>query len=115
MGRLWTETKQLSQYASRVDEVAAYNAKNKYRKRGIALTPVKFGIAFTALFLNQVPLCGHHNSIESSSNAQAGALVHVYTDGSVLLAHGGVEMGQGLHVKMVQVAARSLGIAPEQV
>lgn len=55
--------------------------------------PTKFGIAFTALFLNQ-----------------AGALIHVYQDGSVLLSHGGTEMGQGLHTKMIQCAARSLGI-----
>lgn len=57
------------------------------------MVPTKFGIAFTALFLNQ-----------------AGALVHVYSDGSVLLSHGGTEMGQGLHTKMIQCAARALGI-----
>lgn len=57
------------------------------------MVPVKFGIAFTALFLNQ-----------------AGALVHIYTDGSVLLSHGGTEMGQGLHTKMIQCASRALGV-----
>lgn len=57
------------------------------------MVPVKFGISFTALFLNQ-----------------AGALVHIYTDGSVLLSHGGTEMGQGLHTKMIQCASRALGV-----
>lgn len=60
--------------------------ENKYKKRGIALVPVKFGISFTEIFMNQ-----------------AGALVMVYTDGSILLSHGGTEMGQGLHTKMIQV------------
>lgn len=60
--------------------------KNRFRKKGLAIVPTKFGIAFTVLVLNQ-----------------AGALVHIYTDGSVLLSHSGVEMGQGLHTKMIQV------------
>lgn len=60
--------------------------ENRFKKKGLAIVPTKFGIAFTALFLNQ-----------------AGALVHIYTDGSVLISHGGVEMGQGLHTKMIQV------------
>ncbi|KAF2366370.1 Aldehyde oxidase/xanthine dehydrogenase molybdopterin binding [Trinorchestia longiramus] len=64
-----------------------------YRKRGIAIVPTKFGISFTATLLNQ-----------------AGALVMVYKDGSVLLTHGGTEMGQGLHTKMIQVAAKTLGV-----
>ena len=63
-------------------ECEAFNKINKYRKRGITMMPTKFGLAFTARFLNQ-----------------AGALVHVYTDGSVKIAHGGTEMGQGLHTK----------------
>lgn len=62
------------------------------------MVPVKFGIAFTALFLNQ-----------------AGALVHIYTDGSVLLSHGGTEMGQGLHTKMIQCASRALGVPTERI
>ena len=66
--------------------VEAFNAGSRWRKRGLAVTPTKFGIAFTAKFLNQ-----------------AGALVHVYTDGTVLVTHGGVEMGQGLHTKVAQV------------
>ena len=64
----------------------------------MALIPTKFGIAFTALFLNQ-----------------AGALVHIYKDGSVLLTHGGTEMGQGLHTKMLQVASRALNIPVEMI
>jgi xanthine dehydrogenase large subunit len=67
-------------------------------KRGLALTPVKFGISFNLTHLNQ-----------------AGALVHVYTDGSVLVNHGGTEMGQGLHTKVCQVVASTLGISPERV
>lgn len=62
------------------------------------MLPVKFGINFTAKFLNQ-----------------AGALVHVYTDGTVLITHGGTEMGQGLHTKIVQVAAREFGISVDKV
>lgn len=62
------------------------NRENRYKKKGLAIVPTKFGISFSIVFLNQ-----------------AGALVHVYTDGSVLISHGGVEMGQGLHTKMIQV------------
>ena len=67
-------------------------------KKGIALTPVKFGISFTTAFLNQ-----------------AGALVNIYTDGTVLVNHGGTEMGQGLHTKIVQIASSELGISPEHI
>ena len=70
----------------------------RFRKRGIATTTTKFGISFTTKFLNQ-----------------GGALVHVYTDGSVLVTHGGVEMGQGLHTKMCQVAAHALRVPLETV
>ncbi|UWQ17686.1 xanthine dehydrogenase molybdopterin binding subunit [Jannaschia sp. M317] len=79
-------------YAGRRARVAAWNADNGRLKRGIALTPVKFGISFTLTHLNQ-----------------AGALVHVYADGSVHLNHGGTEMGQGLHSKVVQIAASRFG------
>ena len=71
-------------YAARREAVTKFNEKHKWKKRGLALVPTKFGISFTALFLNQ-----------------AGALVHIYHDGSVLVAHGGTEMGQGLHTKYV--------------
>lgn len=79
-------------------EVDAFNAAHPHRKRGLAMTPVKFGISFNFTAFNQ-----------------AGALVHVYKDGSVLLSHGGTEMGQGLHTKMLQVAATSLGVPLERV
>ena len=77
-----------SEYARRREEIRAFNAKSPILKKGLALTPVKFGISFTASFLNQ-----------------GGALVHVYTDGSIHLNHGGTEMGQGLNTKVAQVVA----------
>ncbi|PWR23454.1 xanthine dehydrogenase molybdopterin binding subunit [Zavarzinia compransoris] len=82
-----------SDYGARRAAIRAANAKNPVIRRGIAITPVKFGISFTAT---------HYN--------QAGALVHVYTDGSVMLNHGGTEMGQGLHVKVAQVVAAEFGL-----
>jgi len=82
-----------SAYRARRRAVAEWNARNAVVKRGIALTPVKFGISFTATPFNQ-----------------AGALVNVYADGTVLLNHGGTEMGQGLHVKVAQVVATELGV-----
>ncbi len=85
-------------YAARRDAIRAFNKASPYLKKGIALTPVKFGISFTTTFLNQ-----------------AGALLHVYTDGSVMLNHGGTEMGQGLFVKVAQVVAEELQIDIERV
>ncbi len=82
-----------SDYAKRRETVATFNATSPVLKRGIALTPVKFGISFNV---------AHYN--------QAGALVHVYTDGSVLVNHGGTEMGQGLHTKVAQVVADVFGL-----
>jgi xanthine dehydrogenase large subunit len=82
-----------AQYRRRVDAISAWNATSPVLKRGIAITPVKFGISFTATLFNQ-----------------AGALVHVYTDGSVQVNHGGTEMGQGLHTKISQIVADELGI-----
>ncbi|MBR2512570.1 MAG: xanthine dehydrogenase molybdopterin binding subunit [Halomonas sp.] len=87
-----------SDYWERRRAITAFNADSPIIKRGLALTPVKFGISFTAK---------HHN--------QAGALLHVYTDGSVMINHGGTEMGQGLHTKICQVAARELGLDTEKV
>jgi xanthine dehydrogenase large subunit len=78
--------------------VRAFNQASPHRKRGLAITPVKFGISFTTAFYNQ-----------------AGALVLIYRDGSVQVNHGGTEMGQGLHTKMQQVAADALGLPAEQV
>ncbi|NNA16404.1 xanthine dehydrogenase molybdopterin binding subunit [Pseudomonas lundensis] len=77
-----------SQYAERREAIRAFNANSPILKKGLALTPVKFGISFTASFLNQ-----------------AGALIHIYTDGSIHLNHGGTEMGQGLNIKVAQVVA----------
>jgi len=82
-----------SEYAARAAEIREFNANSPVLKRGIALTPVKFGISFTATHLNQ-----------------AGALVHVYTDGTVHLNHGGTEMGQGLFTKVAQVVAAEFQI-----
>jgi xanthine dehydrogenase large subunit len=98
MPRIWSELKASSDYEKRAREVEAFNASHEFAKRGIAITPVKFGISFTATFYNQ-----------------AGALVLVYRDGSVQVNHGGAEMGQGLHTKMRQIAADGLGIAPEKI
>jgi len=82
-----------SSYQQRRREIANWNQNQPLKKRGISLTPVKFGISFTTTFLNQ-----------------AGSLVHVYRDGSVLLNHGGTEMGQGLFVKVAQVVADVFGL-----
>ncbi len=85
---LMAELAERADYAGRREAIATFNAQNEHVKRGLALTPVKFGISFTTGFLNQ-----------------AGALVHVYADGSVHLNHGGTEMGQGLFTKVAQVVA----------
>ncbi|MBL8939386.1 MAG: xanthine dehydrogenase molybdopterin binding subunit, partial [Archangium sp.] len=98
LGRVFDELLQSSEYTKRKAEVEAFNASHKHAKRGIAITPVKFGISFTTSFLNQ-----------------AGALLVVYADGTAQLSHGGTEMGQGLHTKMMAVCAHELGIAAENV
>ena len=87
-----------SEYEARRAAVSEWNASHAVLKRGIALTPVKFGISFTLTHLNQ-----------------AGALVHVYQDGSIHLNHGGTEMGQGLFTKVAQVAASVFGVSVSQV
>ena len=96
--RIVAELEESSDYARRRREIAAFNANSRFIKRGLALTPVKFGISFT----------------KTESN-QAGALVHVYTDGSVHMNHGGTEMGQGLHMKVAQVVAEEFQIDIERV
>jgi xanthine dehydrogenase/oxidase len=90
---MYQQVQSESSYAARRAEITEWNASHKWNKRGLAIVPTKFGISFTALFLNQ-----------------AGALVHIYHDGSILVAHGGTEMGQGLHTKMCQIAAESLRV-----
>ncbi|MCB4794765.1 xanthine dehydrogenase molybdopterin binding subunit [Pseudomonas sp. NP21570] len=87
-----------SEYAKRREEISAFNATSPILKKGLALTPVKFGISFTASFLNQ-----------------GGALVHVYTDGSIHLNHGGTEMGQGLNTKVAQVVAEVFQVDIERI
>ncbi|MGN6771957.1 MAG: xanthine dehydrogenase molybdopterin binding subunit [Rhizobiaceae bacterium] len=98
IGRIVDELEKSSDYHRRRRQIAAFNTNSDIIKRGIALTPVKFGISFTATQFNQ-----------------AGALVHVYTDGSVHLNHGGTEMGQGLYVKVAQVVAEEFQIDLDQV
>ncbi|PTW60131.1 xanthine dehydrogenase molybdenum binding subunit apoprotein [Breoghania corrubedonensis] len=93
-----TELEQTCDYRARREEIRAFNAANHILKKGLALTPVKFGIAFTLPHLNQ-----------------AGALVHLYQDGSVHLNHGGTEMGQGLNIKVAQVVAEEFAIALDKV
>ena len=87
-----------SNYDNRKKEIVAFNTANSILKRGIALIPVKYGISFPAIFLNQ-----------------AGALVHVYRDGTVMLNHGGIEMGQGLFTKVAQVVAEELQVDIDQI
>ena len=93
IGRIVDELAKRAEYAARRQAIAEFNRSSALLKRGIALTPVKFGISFTTTHLNQ-----------------AGALLHVYTDGSILLNHGGTEMGQGLHTKVAQVVAQELQV-----
>jgi xanthine dehydrogenase large subunit len=92
------QLEQSSEYRTRRKSIAEFNSANRFLKRGIALTPVKFGISFTNTLMNQ-----------------GGALVHVYRDGSVHLNHGGTEMGQGLFVKIQQVVAEEFGLSLERV
>ncbi|ALC47458.1 ry [Drosophila busckii] len=87
-----------SSFEQKRADVACFNRENRWRKRGLAVVPTKFGVAFGVMHLNQ-----------------AGALINVYADGSVLLSHGGVEIGQGLNTKMIQCAARALDIPIELI
>lgn len=95
---MWTQLKGTSELAARRAKVDLFNQENKWVKRGISMVPVKFGMSFTAKFMNQ-----------------ASALVHIYTDGTILVSHGGTEMGQGLHTKMAQIAATELGVPLDKV
>jgi len=90
---IYEELEASSDYANRRAEIEEFNKTSPGVKRGIEKTPVKFGISFTKTFLNQ-----------------AGALVHVYNDGSIQLNHGGTEMGQGLFTKVAQIVANTLNI-----
>lgn len=96
---LMEQVRRESRFDERRAEIARFNAQNRWRKRGICLIPTKFGLSFaTALHLNQ-----------------GIASINIYTDGSILLNHGGTEMGQGLYTKMCQVAAQELGVPIETV
>lgn len=97
IAKVWREVQERGNFAERKIAIAQFNQAHTYNKRGLAITPVKFGISFNKLLYNQ-----------------AGALILIYTDGSIQLNHGGTEMGQGLHTKMLQVAAKSLGVKPER-
>lgn len=87
-----------SNYWQRREEIKAFNIASPIIKKGLALTPVKFGISFTAKHLNQ-----------------AGALLHIYTDGSIQINHGGTEMGQGLHTKIGQIVAHEFGVTLDNI
>lgn len=95
--RVWNEAKTNANYTQREQAIAQFNQTHPYSKRGLAITPVKFGISFNKTQYNQ-----------------AGALLLIYTDGSIQLNHGGTEMGQGLHTKMLQVAAKTLGVSRDR-
>ncbi|XP_053662895.1 xanthine dehydrogenase-like [Anopheles marshallii] len=96
--RCWNELLDSSEFRKRQAQVDSFNQANRWRKRGIDAVPTMYGIAFNVPGLDQ-----------------SGALVHVYQDGTVLIAHGGVEMGQGLHTKMIQVAATALQIPFDRI
>ena len=98
IGRIWEQVKASSAFETRRAEIAAFNARHEDEKRGIAITPVKFGISFTATFFNQ-----------------GGALVLIYRDGTVQVNHGGTEMGQGLFTKIRQIAADTLGVTEDRI
>ncbi len=98
LDEMTAELEASSEYQQRRQAITAFNRANSILKKGIALTPVKFGISFTATFLNQ-----------------AGALVHVYTDGSIHLNHGGTEMGQGLNTKVAQIVAEEFQVDIDRI
>jgi xanthine dehydrogenase molybdopterin-binding subunit B len=96
--RVWRELKESSAFEKRRAEMTKWNSKNPHRKRGLAMTPVKFGISFTLTHLNQ-----------------AGALVLIYQDGTVQVNHGATEMGQGVHTNIAMITAKELGITLDKV
>jgi xanthine dehydrogenase large subunit len=98
IARIWAELGASAGFEARWSDVAAFNAGSPHVKRGLAITPVKFGISFTTSYYNQ-----------------AGALILIYKDGSIQVNHGGTEMGQGLHTKILQIAADGLGVPLETV
>ena len=95
---IWRDLKESAELEKRRAELTQWNATHPHTKRGLAITPVKFGISFTVTHLNQ-----------------AGALVLIYQDGTIQVNHGGTEMGQGLHTNMAMIAAKELGVKLEQI
>jgi xanthine dehydrogenase large subunit len=95
---IWEQLLRSSEFQCRREEISTWNSAHPSRKRGLALTPVKFGISFTATHFNQ-----------------AGALVLIYQDGTVQVNHGGTEMGQGIHTNMQAIAARELGLSSDRI
>ena len=98
INELFDNLKTKSNYKRRLQKIRQFNQINRFKKKGIAITPVKFGISFTTIHLNQ-----------------AGALVHIYTDGSIHMNHGGIEMGQGTHTKIAQLVSNSFGVPFEKI
>ena len=96
--RVWNELLETSNFATRREELSKWNERQPHRKRGLAITPVKFGISFTTTHLNQ-----------------AGALVLLYQDGTAQVNHGGTEMGQGVHTNIREIAAKELGLTADRV
>ncbi|MEY2486545.1 MAG: xanthine dehydrogenase large subunit [Verrucomicrobiota bacterium] len=96
--RVWAELMASSEFATRRLQLSQWNEGHQHSKRGIAITPVKFGISFTTTHLNQ-----------------AGALVLLFQDGTAQINHGGTEMGQGVHTNIRQIAAKELGLTPDRV
>ena len=96
--RVWNELMMSSNFKERRNDLARWNKEHRHCKRGIAITPVKFGISFTTTHLNQ-----------------AGALVLLFQDGTAQINHGGTEMGQGVHTNVAMIAARELGLTPDRV
>ncbi|XP_071832343.1 xanthine dehydrogenase/oxidase-like isoform X2 [Apostichopus japonicus] len=96
--RCWDLCLQKSCFNTRRHQVDKFNKENRWKKRGLAITPSKHGVGMHPKYQNQ-----------------AGALVHIYSDGSILISHGGVEMGQGLHTKMIQVASQTLNVSKDNI
>jgi xanthine dehydrogenase/oxidase len=98
IGQVWNDMKKKADFESRLDQVHAFNSENRWRKRGISMIPIKYGISYTFVTMNQ-----------------GSAYIMVYQDGSVVVHHGGVEMGQGLDTKIARITADFLGIDMDQI
>lgn len=95
---IWKNCRSEAQYEERLKQVQQFNRENKWKKRGLSMTATKMGIGFGPIFFNQ-----------------GAALVNIYIDGTVLVSHGGIEMGQGINTKMIQVASHELGVPREKI